>query len=173
MVVWLAVQRSSSMLVYLGSGNARRLTLKLFWSRQGSEPRPPAFEQVTSTMEAVQASSALQPGRSVQVVVSCFTSRQHASVSQGRICSNNCTCCHTKVEVANQTCYLTQSQYNDPRPTSPDAKLISPGHWITNFEVSREKNLGARGNQTQVCRSRGVRLNHEDKEAGVCRYVDD
>ena len=41
--------------------------------------------------------------------VGCLTSQQHASVSQGRICSDNFMCCHTEVEVADQTFYLTQS----------------------------------------------------------------
>ena len=45
--------------------------------------------------------------------VACLTSQQHASVSQGRICSDNFTCCHTEIEVADQTFYLTQSQYTD------------------------------------------------------------
>ena len=45
--------------------------------------------------------------------------QQHASVSQGRICSDNCTCCHTETEVAIQTFYLTQSQYTDTGLTSP------------------------------------------------------
>ena len=35
--------------------------------------------------------------------VGCLTSQQHASVSQGRICSGNCTCHHTEIQVANQT----------------------------------------------------------------------
>ena len=48
----------------------------------------------------------------------CLTSHQHASVSQGRICSDNCACCHTQIEAADQTCYLTQSEYADTRPTS-------------------------------------------------------
>ena len=30
-------------------------------------------------------------------------SQQHARVSQRRICSDNCTCCHTEREVADQT----------------------------------------------------------------------
>ena len=29
----------------------------------------------------------------------CLTSQQHASVSQGRICSDNLACCHTEIEV--------------------------------------------------------------------------
>ena len=60
------------------------------------------------------------------------------SVSQGRICSDNFTCCHTEIEVADQTFYLTQSQYTDTGPTSPSADPISPGpwqgsHWSANF----------------------------------------
>ena len=42
-------------------------------------------------------------------LVACLTSQQHASVSQGRICSDNCTCCHTEIGAADQTFYLTQS----------------------------------------------------------------
>ena len=70
-----------------------------------------------------------------------FTSQQQASVSQRRICSDNFTCCHTEIEVAEQTFYLTQSQYTDTGPTSPNADPITPGawqgsHWSANFEVT-------------------------------------
>ena len=57
----------------------------------------------------------------------CLTSQQHASVSQGRICSDNFTCCHTETEVADQTFHLTQPQYTDTGPTSPSADPIMPG----------------------------------------------
>ena len=74
----------------------------------------------------------------VCLLVACLTSQQQASVSQGRICSDNFTCCHTEIEVADQTFYLTQSQYTDTGPTSPSADPISPGawqgsHWSANF----------------------------------------
>ena len=62
-------------------------------------------------------------------LVGCLTSQQQASVSQGRICSDNLTCCHTEIEVADQTFYLTQSQYTDTGPTSPSADPITPGAW--------------------------------------------
>ena len=62
-------------------------------------------------------------------MVGCLTSQQQASVSQGWICSDNFTCCHTVKEVADQTFYLTQSQYTDTRPTSPSADPITPGAW--------------------------------------------
>ena len=71
-------------------------------------------------------------------LVGCLTSWQQASVSQGRICLDNFTCCHTEIEVADQTFYLTQSQYTDTGPTSPSADPITPGawlgsHWSANF----------------------------------------
>ena len=56
-----------------------------------------------------------------------LTSHQQASVSQGRICTDNCTCCHTETEVADQTSYLTQSQYTDTGPSDPSADPITPG----------------------------------------------
>ena len=75
------------------------------------------------------------------LLVACLKSQQHASVSQGRICSDNFTCCHTEIEVAYQTFYLTQSQYTDTSPTSPSADPITPGawqgsHWSANFWVT-------------------------------------
>ena len=65
----------------------------------------------------------------VCLLVGCLTSQQHASVSQGWICSDNFTCCNTEMEVADQTFYLTQSQYTDTGPTSPSADSITPGTW--------------------------------------------
>ena len=74
----------------------------------------------------------------VCLLVGCLTSQQQASVSQGRIYSDNFTCCHTEIEVADPTFYLTQSQYTDTGPTSPSADPITPGawqgsHWSANF----------------------------------------
>ena len=39
----------------------------------------------------------------VCLLVGCLTSQQQASVSQGRICRDNFTCCHTEIEAADQT----------------------------------------------------------------------
>ena len=61
--------------------------------------------------------------------VGCLSSQQHASVSQGRICTDNFTCCHTETEAADPTFHLTQSQYTDTGPTSPSADPITPGAW--------------------------------------------
>ena len=90
--------------------------------------------------------------------VGYLTSQQQASVSQGRICSDNFTSCHTEIEVADPTFYLTQSQYTDTGPTSPSADPITPGawqgsHWSANAEVTGmtrpRKNPGASGIRTR------------------------
>ena len=94
----------------------------------------------------------------VCLLVGYLTSQQRASVSQGRICTNNFVCCHTEIEVADQTFYITQSQYTDTRPTSPSADPITPGawqgnHWSGNFYVTGmtrpRKNPGASRIQTR------------------------
>ena len=59
-------------------------------------------------------------------LVGCLTSQQYANVSQGRSSTDDFTCCHTETEVADQTFYLTQSQYTDTGPTSPSADPITP-----------------------------------------------
>ena len=96
--------------------------------------------------------------REEDLLVGCLTSQQQASVSQGRICTDNFTCCHTEIEVADQTFYVTQSQYTDTGPTSPSADPITPGawqgsHWSANFEVTGmtrpRKNPGASGIRTR------------------------
>ena len=105
--------------------------------------------------------------RIVCLLVACLTSQQHASVSQGRICSDNFTCCHTEIEVSDPTFYLTQSQYTDTGLTSPSADPITPGawqgsHWSANFEVTgmtRPRKIPAQaGFEPGTFRSRGGRL---------------
>ena len=70
----------------------------------------------------------------VCLFVGCLTSQQHVSVSQGRICTDNFTCCHTEIEAADQTFHLTQSQYTDTGPTSPSADPITPGTGLPMFK---------------------------------------
>ena len=74
----------------------------------------------------------------VCLLVGFLMSEQHISVFQRRICSDKFTCCHTEIEVVDQTFYLTQSQYTDTGPTSLSADAITPGtwqgsHWSANF----------------------------------------
>ena len=92
-------------------------------------------------------------------------------VSQGRICSDTFMCCHTEIEVADQTFYLTLSQYTDTRPTSPIADPIMPGTWqgshrSANFEVNGMTGPGKiPGFEPRIFRSRCGRLNHMANEA--------
>ena len=107
------------------------------------------------------------------LLVGCLTSQQHASVSQGRICSDNFTCCHTEIEAADQTFYLTQSQYTDTGPTSPSTDPIMPGawqgcHWSANFEVTGMTRSGKIPSQVgfehRIFLSRGGRLYNSANE---------
>ena len=72
-------------------------------------------------------------------LLACLTSQQYASVSQGRICSDNSKCCHTEIEVADQTFYLTQSQYTDTGLTSLSTELTlyhqAPGRVATGMPI--------------------------------------
>ena len=71
----------------------------------------------------------------VCLLVGCLTSQQHASVSQGRIYSDNFTCCHTEIEVEDQTFHLTQSQYTDTGPAVP-ALTLFVGCWTSQQHTS-------------------------------------
>ena len=79
--------------------------------------------------------------------IGCLSSQQNVSVSQGRICTDNFTCCHTEIEAADQTFHLTQSQYTDTGLTSPRPGAWQGSHWSANFEVTGmtrpRKNPGA------------------------------
>ena len=51
-------------------------------------------------------------------LVGCLPSQQHASASQGRVCSDNCTCCHTDKKLQIK---LT---------VSPGQTMLTPGRLI-------------------------------------------
>ena len=99
-------------------------------------------------------------------LLACLTSLQHSNVSQGRFCSDNCKCCHSETEAADQTFLLTQSQYTDTGPTSPSADPITPDAWqgqfLSHWYDSTRKNPGASGITTP---DRGGRLSHLANEA--------
>ena len=114
----------------------------------------------------------------VGCLLACLTFQQHASVSQGRICEDNCTCCHTEIEVADQTFHLTQSWYTGTRPISPSADPITPSawqgsHWSAVFcgffwfcffqvtGMTRPRKIPSHlGFELRIFRSRGGRLDH-------------
>ena len=87
-----------------------------------------------------------------------LTSKQHASLSQGRICSDSYACCHTEVDVADQTFTSPSHRNTDTGPTSLNADPITPvawqgSHWSANFQVTGmtrpRKNLCASGIRTR------------------------
>ena len=103
-------------------------------------------------------------------LVGCLTSQQHASVSQGRICSDKFTCCHTQTEVADPTFHLTHSQYTDTGPTNPSTDPKTPGawqgsHWSANLchwndstlEKSRDSNIGSSALEADALTTRPTR----------------
>ena len=109
------------------------------WIKNGhvrkNPPPPPQKKKKKKKKSEPQRDVA---GNAVCLLVACLTSQQQASVAQGRICTDNFTCCHTEIEVADQTFCLTQSLYTDTGPTSPSADPITPGawqgsHWSANF----------------------------------------
>ena len=102
--------------------------------------------------------------------VACLTPQQQARVSQGRICSDKFTCCHTETEVVDQTFYLTQSKYTDTGSPSPSADPTTPdvwqgSHWSGTGMTRPEKIPPQAGFEPRIFRSRGGRLNHYTNEA--------
>ena len=99
-----------------------------------------------------------------------WTSEQHASVSQGQICSYSYMCCYTEIEVEDQA--ISSSQYTDTWPTSPGVNPLMPGawqgnHWSANFLVTGMIQPGKRSMakvgiepRYTVCHSWGGLLNH-------------
>ena len=96
--------------------------------------RPTAKEGVKLSFAVLEANAFTTGPRSL-LFVGCLTSQQHASVSQGRICPDNFTCCHTEIEAADPTFHLTQSPYTDTGPTSPSADPITPGRIATGVPI--------------------------------------
>ena len=101
------------------------------------------------------------------LLVGCLASQQQASVSQGRICTDNFTCCHTEIEVADQTFYLTQSSIPTPGRPVPVLTLQrqAPGRVATGVLILKslvwldpEKILAQAGFEPGIFRSRGGRL---------------
>ena len=106
--------------------------------RGGSNPRHRGQRAHAQPTELFRPPRGGGGGGCCLLFVGCLMSQKQASVSQGRICSDNFTCCHTEVQAADPTFYLTQSQHTDAGPTSPSTDPIMPGawqgsHWRANF----------------------------------------
>ena len=88
-------------------------------------------------------------------------------------CTGTFTSCHTEIEVADQTFYLTQSQYTDTGPTSPSwpysARRLAGWplkcQFLSHWYDSTGKIPSQAGFEPWILRSRGGRLNHWINEA--------
>ena len=65
----------------------------------------------------------------VEVVVVVWWFAKRPANMLGLNGSDNWTCCSTGMEVADQTFYLSQSQYFDSGPTSPINDPLTPDDW--------------------------------------------
>ena len=87
---------------------------------------------------------ALVPHRHSQrllLFVGCLTSQQHARVLQRRVCSDNYTCSHTEIEVADET--VSPSHSILPLGIPVPARTPCEGsHWNTVFDVTGMTRLG-------------------------------
>ena len=138
----------------------------MLWTVRKSEPSQQSQNLAPPKRLAISS-------RLVGCLLACLPSQEHTSVSQGQVREDNCTCCHTEIEAADQTFHLTQSQYIDTGPTCPSADPITPGawqgsHWGANFEVTgmtRPRKIPCQaGFELRIFRSRGGRLNHQANE---------
>ena len=76
------------------------------------------------------------------------------------------TCCHTEIEVADQTFYLTQSQNTDKGPTSPITDTITPGAWQ---DTQPSANLRVTG---MTDPEKSLRLKRESKPGSTALEAD-
>ena len=89
--------------------------------------------------------------------------------------SDNLTCYHAEMEIADQTYYFTQSQYTDTGPTISSADPITPGawqgsHWSVSSEVTGMTPPGKipaaqAETEPRTCGSPGGRFNLSVNEA--------
>ena len=91
-------------------------------------------KRTPATMEEIQNSSTcLQTFHEEELsFVSCLIERPSNmlySVSQGRVYLDNCTRCHTNIEVEGQLFYLLQSKCTNTGPTSSSGDPVIPGAW--------------------------------------------
>ena len=103
-----------------------------------------------------------------EIFLCWLTLQQHVSISKGRICLDNWLCCHTDIEVPDQTGYLTWSHCIDSKLISPSADPLTPATWqgchfSTKFSVTALTQLGSldywrrddRSNMVKVSKGQG------------------
>ena len=79
------------------------------------------------------------------LLAGCLTSQLHTMVSQGWICWDQCSCCHTGTEAVDQTSCLAQSQCTDTWPTRPSTVPIAPDAWQGSHKRTNVQVAGVTG----------------------------
>ena len=82
-------------------------------------------------------------------LIDCLTSQQRATVSQERICSHSCACCHTEIQVADQAWCLAHSRYTNTGVASPRADPETP--YARQFVGCLTSQQHASVSQGQIC----------------------
>ena len=62
----------------------------------------------------------------VSLLAGCLMSQKHAGVSQGRICEDNCTCCHTEIKLQIKL------------SVSPNHSILTPGRPVPALTLKRQ-----------------------------------
>ena len=149
-----------------------------------TEPAIPSTDPITPDC---YVTGTAQPGNEPQtsphrsLLVGGLMSQQHASVSQGQICSDNFyvlphwgTSCRSSNFLPHPVtvCCLIQSQYTDTGPTSPSAVPITLSRVATGVPIFKSlvwldpgKILAQVGFKPRIFHSQGRRLNHYAIEA--------
>ena len=74
----------------------------------------------------------------LMLLIVCFMSQQHAGVPDGRICWDNCTCCHKVIEVFKLAVSPTQSLLTLGQPVLSLTLLRqAPGRIVKNIQIFR------------------------------------
>ena len=74
------------------------------WDHRSHEPN--TYRRVPTVIEISRLSSGM-------------SYEEHNTLTQARTWEGNCTCYHTEMETVDKTCYVTNAQHTDSRPTSP------------------------------------------------------
>ena len=93
--------------------------------------------------------------------VGCLTSQQHENVSQGQICTDNFTCCHTEIEAADPTFHLTHStpkKSRRKRDLNPGPSALEADALLLGQRGGVVVKIGTRGGRWEVQRRADVRV---------------
>ena len=87
----------------------------------------------------------MAPTLSISDLLGCLPSKEHDSASQGRIREENCMCCYTEKENADQSCDARHSQQADTGSTSPSVNPVRAVAWQGSHQSTMYQFTGVAG----------------------------